>query len=198
MKPLLIIGSGDHALVVADIAQALGRTSVQTVDPSGDWALSEYPDAEFVVAIGRNDVRARLFAAAIAVGLAPAPLVHPSAILLGRSVVGAGSQVCANAVVGVEARLGSDVILNTGATVDHHNRIGDHAFVGPGAHLAGRVTVGEGAHVGIGAIAREGITIGPGAYVAAGAVVVDDIPAGERWAGVPARRMHEPVPEPTS
>jgi serine acetyltransferase len=51
------------------------------------------------------------------------------------------------------------------------------------------VTVGEEAHVGIGAIAIERIEIGAGALVAAGAVVVEDVPAGGRVAGVPAREM---------
>jgi sugar O-acyltransferase (sialic acid O-acetyltransferase NeuD family) len=189
MKPLLIIGSGDHALVVADIARAAGRDSVRLADPEADWDLGERPDGEFVVAIGRNDLRARFYGAALALGLAPVTLVHPSAILLGGSAVGSGCQVCAGAVIGVEARVGTNVIVNTGATIDHHDQLGDHTFVGPGAHLAGRVTVGSSAHIGIGATVREGVTIGAAAYIAAGAVVIDDVPAGERWAGVPARPM---------
>lgn len=40
-----------------------------------------------------------------------------------------------------------------------------------------------------GAIVLPGITIGEGAIIAAGAVVTKDIPDGETWAGVPARRI---------
>lgn len=40
-----------------------------------------------------------------------------------------------------------------------------------------------------GAIVLPGVTIGEGAVVAAGAVVTKDIPDGETWGGVPARRM---------
>lgn len=206
MKPLLIIGSGDHAFVTEDIARALGRPSAGFVDAQpaaeshrgrvlGDleqdrrW-LASYGNADFVVAIGSNRHRASAFEVAIALGLTPTSLVHPSAMLLGGCSIGHGTQVCAAAVIGVEAEIGINVIVNTGATVDHHNQIGAHAFIGPGAHLAGRVQIGEGAHVGIGASVREGIVIGAWAVVAAGAAVVDDVPDGGRWAGVPARPMN--------
>lgn len=40
-----------------------------------------------------------------------------------------------------------------------------------------------------GVIVLPGCTIGEGAVLAAGAVVREDVPAGEIWAGVPARRV---------
>jgi acetyltransferase-like isoleucine patch superfamily enzyme len=43
--------------------------------------------------------------------------------------------------------------------------------------------------VGAGAVVLPGVTIGEGATVGAGAVVTDDVPAGQVWLGVPARKM---------
>jgi len=211
MKPLLIIGTGDHALVVEDIARAtdrapIGFVSVHDGEALNDGAgapllgslegqmgwLAAHPEAEFVVAIGHNEARAEAFAAMQRLGLLPTRLIHPTAVLLGGATVGAGSQVCANAVIGVGASVERNVIVNTGATIDHHDRLADHVFVGPGAHIAGRVTIGEGANVGIGATIRQGISVGEWATVAAGAAVVDDVPPHARWAGVPARPMREP------
>lgn len=40
-----------------------------------------------------------------------------------------------------------------------------------------------------GAIVTPGVTVGTGAVIASGAVVLEDVPAGEIWGGVPARRI---------
>lgn len=41
----------------------------------------------------------------------------------------------------------------------------------------------------VNAVVLPGVTIGEGAVVAAGAVVTKDVPDGETWGGVPARRL---------
>lgn len=52
------------------------------------------------------------------------------------------------------------------------------------------VVVGEYAWIGTRAVVLAGRTIGHRAIIAAGAVVTRDVPDGETWAGVPARRLH--------
>jgi galactoside O-acetyltransferase len=42
-----------------------------------------------------------------------------------------------------------------------------------------------------GAIVTPGVTVGRGAVIASGAVVLEDVPAGEIWGGVPARKIGE-------
>lgn len=208
MSRILVVGTGDHARVVAELLNASGHELIGFVEPdpgrsveswrptaplligleAEGWA-AEHRGTGVVVAIGANDVRHRLHDRCVELGLVPVTVTHPTAILLGGASVEPGSQICAQALVGVSARVGPDVIVNTAASIDHDVVLAAHAFVGPGARLAGRVQVGEEAHIGIGAVVREGITIGRGALVAAGAVVVDDVPAGARVAGVPARPM---------
>ena len=204
---------------MADVARALGRQVAGFVQPGRIEPEPPGPDAsraaisllgtlddlrpagasdedvEFVIALGANARRRQAFDRCLELGWTPAALVHPSAILLGGARVGAGSQVCAAAVIGVDAAIAADVIVNTAASIDHDGAIADHVFIGPGARLAGRVSVETGAHIGIGAVVREGCTIGAWAYVAAGAVVVHDVADGVRVAGVPARPMERPVPE---
>lgn len=49
--------------------------------------------------------------------------------------------------------------------------------------------IGDGVWIGAHAVLLQGVCIGDRAVIAAGAVVVRDVPAGELWAGVPARRI---------
>jgi sugar O-acyltransferase (sialic acid O-acetyltransferase NeuD family) len=204
---LVIVGAGDHARVAIETARALGLTVRALVEPDPDrlgpdargvdgiavrgGLDSVAEDVEFIVAIGQNGARRAVFDAAMARGGRAATLVHPTALLLRGATIGVGSHVCAAAVIGVDARVGRNVIVNTGATLDHDDQVGDHAFVAPGVHVAGRVLIDEGANLGIGSAVIEGRRIGAWSLVAAGATVVHDVEPAQRVAGVPARPMPE-------
>lgn len=146
----------------------------------------------FVVGVGSTadtTARANLFRAAVAAGLTPLAVLHPSAWISPSARLGDGCQVLARAVVNTGAVLGDHVLVNTAAVVEHDCEIGDHVHLASGALLCGGVRVGAGAHIGAGAVIRQGLRIGDGALVGAGAVVVRDVPAGARVAGVPARPL---------
>lgn len=49
--------------------------------------------------------------------------------------------------------------------------------------------VGNGVWIGANVVILRGVTVGDGAVIAAGAVVTRDVPGGEIWGGVPARKM---------
>ena len=73
---------------------------------------------------------------------------------------------------------------------------GDHVTdrVGVPAQFAGRpslraTTIGSDVWLGRPVIVMTGLRVGDAALVAAGSVVTKDIPDGEVWAGVPARRV---------
>jgi sugar O-acyltransferase (sialic acid O-acetyltransferase NeuD family) len=194
---LLVIGAGGHAKVVVDAARASGFEIAAVVGvPDGRAELLGLPvvgDASgvatdgFIVAIGDNAKRAKVFAQYRALGLTPLSVIHPSAVIADGVQVGGGTVVAAGAIINVDTVIGDDAIINTGCTIDHDCVIGAHALVGPGSSTCGGCHVGEGALVGVGASIAPTRTVGAWSVVGAGAAVVDDIPDRSVSVGVPAR-----------
>ena len=75
-----------------------------------------------------------------------------------------------------------DAIVGYDATLLCHEFLQDE-------YRTGEVVVGERAMVGAGAIVLPGVEIGADAQVAANSLVVEDVPAGETVAGVPAEPL---------
>lgn len=194
---LLVIGAGGHASVVVDAAQVAGIDVMRVVgDASGRPDMLGVPisptaegaDADgFIVAVGDNLARARLFAEYAASGQAPAAIIHPSAVIAPGVVIGDGTFVAAGVVINTGARIGSNAILNTSSTVDHDCVIGDHVHIGPMAGLCGGVHIGEGTLIGAGCSIIPARSVGEWTVIGAGSAVVRDVPANVTYAGVPAR-----------
>lgn len=196
---LVVIGAGGHAKVVVDAARLAGFVVSGVLgrpgDPSDVLGVPVITDSRlvlaerFIVAIGDNAARAHAFDAWVQAGLEPATVVHPSAVIARGVVMGPGTFVAAGVVVNVDARIGSDVILNTGCTVDHDCEVGDHALIGPAASLCGGARIGEGTLLGAGAAVLPRCEVGSWSVVGAGAAVTRNLPDRGVYVGVPARRV---------
>ena len=116
-------------------------------------------------------------------------LIHPMTTVGPDVEVGAGTVIHAGSVFTQDIRIGRHVAFMPNVVLTHDNRVGDFVTFGAGAKLAGAVVVEDSAYIGSGAMVRETCRIGAGAVVGMGSVVLDDVPAGETWAGVPARPL---------
>jgi UDP-N-acetylbacillosamine N-acetyltransferase len=204
--PIVIVGSGGHAHVVADIVALDARFTiagflddVQTDRYGTAFAGSIVLGATDLlpslaaqgvrhgfVAIGQWQARVTLAERLRESGFSLPVLRHPAATLARDVAVGDGSVLMAGAIVNPGARLGASVIVNTAASVDHDCEIDDGVHIAPGARLAGHVHVGRGAWIGIGAVVKDRVRIGAGSMIGAGAVVVKDVPEGVVAFGNPA------------
>lgn len=200
MNRLVIIGSGGHGRVIADIAEKNGYTDILFLDDNpnakvcagyavvgGCGEAASYPDADFIVAIGNARVRRKIQTELAEKGLRTVSLIHPAAVIASHVQIGKGSVVMAGAVVNPYAEIGEGCIINTCASVDHDCRIGDFVHVAVGAHLAGTVTVGEGSWIGAGATVSNNVEIVANCMIGAGAVVLKDITQGGTYVGIPAK-----------
>ncbi len=207
--PLVLVGAGGHAKVLADLIEAGGRWRVYgAVDaaPRGAAALGSglrivgedavLPDLlrrgvrHAAVGVGASPdtaARARLRRRLLDLGFRLPALVHPRAFISPGALVEDGAQVMALAGVNPGARVGPGAVVNTGAVVEHDCALGDDCFIGPAAALGGDVAVGERAFIGLGAVVNPGLTVGARAIVGAGAVVVSDVREARTVYGVPAR-----------
>ncbi|GAB3582324.1 non-ribosomal peptide synthetase [Amycolatopsis endophytica] len=97
------------------------------------------------------------------------------------------------------AKVGKDVDLHTPPPVTGLLKLGRGAAIEPEVDLTGhwvdgdvvhvgKIRVGAGARVGARSVLMPGARIGKGAEIVAGSTVVGAVPAGQRWAGSPARR----------
>lgn len=117
------------------------------------------------------------------------PEIDPSAWVNAFATVDAGTQR--------PTTIGPDAVILAHAHVGHDARVHEGAMVATGAIIGGHAQVGPGAKVGINATVLPFRTVGQGAEVGGGAVVTKDIPAGEVWAGNPARKIEagkNPIP----
>ncbi|RBM13347.1 amino acid adenylation protein [Prauserella sp. PE36] len=97
------------------------------------------------------------------------------------------------------AKVGRDVDLHSQPPVTGLLKLGRGAAVEPEADLSGywvdgdvvhigKIRVGAGARVGARSTLLPGARVGKHAEIAAGSTVLGSVPAGQRWAGSPARR----------
>ncbi|VFR50034.1 4-amino-6-deoxy-N-Acetyl-D-hexosaminyl-(Lipid carrier) acetyltrasferase [plant metagenome] len=121
-----------------------------------------------IVAIGNQEIRARLQAEIVALDIPVATVIHPSAWVSRHAEVGEGSTIMAGAVVGACAKLGRGVIVNANATADHDTVLEDFAHLGVGVQLAGGVHIGTMAWLQAGACAGYRVRVPDGAVVQPG------------------------------
>ncbi|MEJ3403946.1 NeuD/PglB/VioB family sugar acetyltransferase [Rathayibacter sp. YIM 133350] len=103
--------------------------------------------------------------------------------------VGAGSILLKGAVLTADVSVGRHSVLMPNVTLTHDDILEDFVTIATGVALGGGVRVGEAAYLGMNVSVRQTVRIGAGATIGMGAAVLGDVPDGETWAGVPARRL---------
>lgn len=194
-RPLLLIGGGGHATVLADILLQGSRDVIAVVCPetldsnpilsqfrhvSGDESILEYPPSkvQLVMGIGKmhgNAIRQQIISKFSNAGYSFATVIASSATVSDFAILGEGVQVLPGSIINARAHLSDHVIVNTGAIVEHDCYVRKHVHISPGATLCGGVNVGEGAIVGPRAVIGQGRTIGSHALIGAGCSVARDV-----------------------
>lgn len=184
-KRVIVIGAGGHGRSIAEAILMLGRDKlVGFVDDRAnpDARVWTFPvlgrtdsvvswvglaDA-IVIAIGNNAVREALHTSLRGLHLELLTVIHPTGFVSPTATLGNGCAVMAGAIVGTEAVLGEGVIINCGATVDHHCRVDPFGHLGVNACMAGGSILGRrawmqaGSALGYGAQVQDDNVLAPG------------------------------------
>lgn len=110
---------------------------------------------------------------------------------LGRVIIQDG--VLVGACTCIDRGAWEDTVVGENSKIDnlvqiaHNVQLGRNCVLAGHVGLSGSVVVGDGVMFGGRAGIADHVTIGAGALVSASAGVMHDIPAGEQWAGIPAK-----------
>lgn len=175
---IYVIGSGNHAKQVLAVAK---RCGIQATLYTSAFTPTLLATDRVIIGYGNSSTRdspglsarTKLYEQCRE---AVDGFIDPSAVVLGN--VYHSVQVFPHAVVNLNAHVGDNVLINTGAIIEHDCRVGAHCHIAPGAVLLGRVQVGPGTHIGAGAVVKQGVKIGAGCIIAMGARVRDDVHDG--------------------
>jgi sugar O-acyltransferase (sialic acid O-acetyltransferase NeuD family) len=208
-RPLLLVGGGGLAREVLATVRLL-PDEWKTIGALDDDPSKHGADLDGVPVLGGSELVGELTDAAVIACVANAhrpagrlgivrrlnlpddrwaTVVHPTASVPQGSSLGPGTLLLAGVVITTPLRIGAHVVAMPNVLITHDDKIGDGVTFAGRASVGGGVTVEECAYIGQGASVREMICIGTGAVVGMGSVVLQDVPAGEVWAGVPAKRI---------
>lgn len=103
-----------------------------------------------------------------------------------------GAKVGKHVSFGFEATLDilypQDVTIGDNSIIGYDTTILCHGYMVE-TYQRGKVTIGSNVSIGADALILPGVTIGDGATIGAKSLVNKDVPAGEFWAGVPAKKV---------
>ncbi len=193
--PIILIGGGGHASVLADILLSQGKKILAIISPDeidqrqvfrniprfkeDKDTLSFKPDDVLLVnGIGmmpKSNLRQSITQYFESLGYRFGTVIADSAVVSSFAVIEEGAQILPCAIVNAGACIGKHTIVNSGALVEHDCEIGAHNHIAPKAVLCGQVKTEEGVFVGANATIIQNLQISHSSVIGAGATVTQSV-----------------------
>ncbi|MBC5851897.1 acetyltransferase [Vibrio metschnikovii] len=197
-KPLVLIGGGGHASVLADILLGQGRDIVAVISPDDlasravfaglahltlDEEVKRFSpeNVDLVNGIGMlpcSTLRQRVNQQFLELGYQFETVIAGDAHVSRFATIHSGAQILSGARVQTGAVVGEHTIVNSGALVEHDCQIGAYNHIAPRATLCGGISSEELVFIGAGAVICPGLSLGRQCIVGAGVTIRSDVLAG--------------------
>ena len=205
-EAVAIIGAGGHAKVVISTLRSCGFNVLEIYDDNSEIIgtniegvpvvatideLRNKPceNINAIIAIGSNERRHEIVTSFEGTKIDWKTVIHKNAIVDPTVSIGKGTFVAAGVVIQANTKIGSHVIVNTRASVDHDCVIADFSHIGPGSIFTGGVVTEEESFAGAGCKVLPGLRIGKRAVAGAGSVITKNINDFTTVIGCPARTI---------
>lgn len=186
--------AGHRVIGVLDDDETLHGHDVGGVEVLGGIELAGGLPGSFAVCVGSGAARRGIVDRLGRLGIGRerfATLVDDAAHVSANSRIGEGSIILAGTVLTADVRVGRHVVVMPNCTLTHDDIVEDYATLAAGVVLGGAVRIASAAYLGMNASVRQRVNVGGQATVGMGSVILNDVPAGETWAGVPGRPVSE-------
>lgn len=194
-KPLVLIGGGGHASVLADILLGQGRDILAVISPkdvssrnvfsgilhlNNDYDVRRFPSNEVLLvngigAVPRSSFRERISQYFLELGYKFETVISSKAMVSEHAMIKSGVQVLPGASVQTGAIICDHSIINTGAVVEHDCDIGAYCHIAPNATVCGGVRVEDNVYIGANSTVLQGLKLERSSVVGAGATLTKDL-----------------------
>lgn len=113
-------------------------------------------------------------------------LIHHTAIISHRAMIGRGVVICQFVTVSCDANIGNHVLINLASEIGHDASVGEYSSLMSYVDITGNVSVGKGTYWGSGSRALPHSKIENNSTVGAGSVVLKKVKENQTVFGIPA------------
>jgi sugar O-acyltransferase (sialic acid O-acetyltransferase NeuD family) len=203
MLPIVIIGGGGHASVLADILLSQGCKIAAYISPEPalnqkifagishlleDDEINTYHQDSVLLVNGighlpKQKLRHSLYKKFTALGYRFVGVRSEKATISEYAEVSESAQILHCAIVQAGVKIGENTIINTGSIIEHDTELGNAVHVAPNATICGGSYIDDGSFVGASATVIQGVKIGKNSTVGAGTTVLKSFQANSLITG---------------
>ena len=151
-----------------------------------EWQPKE--DEYFACAIAIPNVKYEVVNSLLQKGAKFATLIHPTALVNKYAEMGEGVVITPRSNINADTKIG-DYVSILGSGVGHDATVGAYSTLSGRCSINGHVKIGEKVYVACGVSIAPSKKIGDNSYIGIGSVVINNVKAGTRVFGNPAKRL---------